>query len=256
MPDPNLDMGHLDWLKPDWPAPPWVHSVTTTRGGGVSKESFATLNLAGHVGDEPAQVEENRRRLLNTLDLKTMPLWLQQVHGAVVVDAANAKPECEADASFVSSPGMACGVLTADCLPVLLCDRGGTRVAAAHAGWRGLLGGVVENTVRAMQTPGSQLLAWLGPAIGPQAFEVGDDVREAFIAEDPKSSVAFAPSPTRRWLANIYVLARIRLARMHVEAIYGGHWCTVSDATRFYSYRRDGVTGRMASLIWLDTHHR
>ena len=212
------------------------------------------MNLAGHVGDDPARVAENRRRLLNTLGLSAMPLWLQQVHGTVVVDAATAGQACEADASFVIGPGLACAVLTADCLPVLLCDSGGTRVAAVHAGWRGLLGGIVENTVRALHCPGSQLLAWLGPAIGPQAFEVGDEVRESFIAEDPQAAAAFEPSPSRRWLANIYVLARLRLARMHVTAVYGGHWCTVSDAGRFYSYRRDGVTGRMASLIWLDTH--
>lgn len=253
MPNPNPDIGQLGWLVPEWPVPPWVRACTTTRDGGVSAGSFASLNLAEHVGDDPSHVTENRRRLLAALHLSTMPLWLQQVHGVVAVDAATVKPGCAADASFVSSPGAACAVLTADCLPVLLCDSGGTRVAAVHAGWRGLLGGVIENTVRALHCPGPQLLAWLGPAIGPLAFEVGDDVRDAFLAEDPQAAVAFEPSPAGRWLADIYMLARQRLRRVHVTAVYGGHWCTVNDGRRFYSYRRDGVTGRMASLIWLES---
>ncbi len=252
MPSPKLDGGQRGWLMPEWPAPTWVHACTTTRGGGISEGSFASLNLAEHVGDDVACVTENRRRLLEALHLPAMPLWLQQVHGTVVVDAATVKADCEADAGFAMRPGIVCAVLTADCLPLLLCDGGGTRVAAVHAGWRGLFAGVVENGVRAMQRPGSQLLAWLGPAIGPKAFEVGEEVRDAFIAEDPQAASAFAPSPGGRWLADIYLLARQRLARVQVTAVYGGHWCTVSDAARFYSYRRDGVTGRMASLIWLD----
>jgi len=252
MPKPELDGGQRGWLMPEWPAPPWVHACTTTRGGGISEGRFASLNLAEHVGDDIACVTENRRRLLEALHLPAMPSWLQQVHGTLVVDAAAVKAGCEADAGFAARPGIVCAVLTADCLPLLLCDGGGTRVAAVHAGWRGLLAGVVENGVRAMQCPGSQVLAWLGPAIGPKAFEVGEEVRNAFIAEDPQAAVAFAPSPGGRWLADIYLLARQRLARVQVTAVYGGHWCTVSDAARFYSYRRDGVTGRMASLIWLD----
>jgi purine-nucleoside/S-methyl-5'-thioadenosine phosphorylase / adenosine deaminase len=254
MPEPKLDVGQLGWLVPEWPAPPGVHACTTTRDGGVSEGRFARLNLAEHVGDDPRHVAENRRRLRDALHLSAIPLWLGQVHGAVVVDAATVRPGCEADASFVSSPGIACAVLTADCLPVLLCDRVGTRVAAVHAGWRGLLGGVIENAVLALHCPGPQLLAWLGPAIGPQSFEVGDEVRDAFMAEDPQAAIAFKPSPAGRWLADIYALARQHLARVHVTAVYGGHWCTANDAERFYSYRRDGVTGRMASLIWLDTH--
>jgi YfiH family protein len=252
MQNPKLDGGQRAWLMPEWPAPSWVHACTTTRGGGISEGSFASLNLAEHVGDDVACVTENRRRLLEALRLPAMPSWLQQVHGSGVVDAATVKSGREADASFVTHPGIVCAVLTADCLPLLLCDGGGTRVAAVHAGWRGLLGGIVENGVRALQRPGAQVLAWLGPAIGPKAFEVGEEVRDAFIAEDPQAAVAFAPSPGGRWLADIYLLARQRLARMQVAAVYGGHWCTVSDAARFYSYRRDGVTGRMASLIWLD----
>lgn len=253
MPDHTLDAQHLGWLVPEWPAPPWVRACSTTRLGGVSEGMYASLNLAEHVGDDPSHVVQNRRRLIQALHLPAMPLWLQQVHGMVVVNAAAAKPGYEADASYVNRQGIVCAVLTADCLPLLLCDDGGTRVAAVHAGWRGLLNGIIENTVCALRRPGSQLLAWLGPAIGPKAFEVGDEVRAAFIAEDPAAAVAFSPSPAGRWLADIYCLARQRLARVHVAMIYGEHWCTVSDATRFYSYRRDGVTGRMASLIWLDT---
>ncbi len=251
-PDPTIDTSHLGWLVPEWPAPSVVRACATTRLGGVSEGPYSSLNLAEHVGDAPEHVAENRRRLIAALHLPAMPAWLRQVHGTAVVNAVGAKPYCEGDASYADRPGAVCAVLTADCLPVLLCDTGGTRVAAVHAGWRGLLGGIIENAVRTLQRPGSQLLAWLGPAIGPQAFEVGEEVRAAFITEDPAAVTAFAPSPAGRWLADIYGLARRRLARVHVEAIYGGHWCTVSDGGRFYSYRRDGVTGRMANLIWLD----
>lgn len=253
MPDPALDAAHMGWLVPEWPAPLWVRACTTTRFGGVSEGTYESFNLAEHVGDDPKLVGENRRRLRMTLGLHADPLWLQQVHGTTVVDAASAKSGDEADASYALRSGPVCAVLTADCLPLLLCDSGGTRVAAVHAGWRGLLGGVVENAVRALHRPGSQLLAWMGPAIGPRVFEVGDEVRDAFIAEDPASFTAFRSSPSGRWLADIYGLARLRLASVHVDAVYGGHWCTVSDAARYFSYRRDGVTGRMASLIWLDT---
>lgn len=252
MPNPELDVVRLGWLLPEWPAPPWVRACTTTRGGGVSEASFASLNLAEHVGDNPKHVAVNRLRLLEALHLQAKPLWLNQVHGTTVVDAATVKPACEADASFASRPEIVCAVLTADCLPVLLCDGDGTRVAAVHAGWRGILAGVIENAVRALHCSGSQLLAWLGPAIGPRAFEVGNEVRDAFVAADPQAALAFEPAAGGRWLADIYMLARQRLASVHVTAVYGGNWCTVNDAERFYSYRRDGVTGRMASLIWLD----
>jgi len=250
--DPTLDASHAGWLVPEWPAPPRVHACTTTRLGGVSEGPYASLNLAAHVGDDPEQVAENRRRLLQALRLPAMPLWLQQVHGTTVVNAVGAKPDCMADASYADREGAVCVVMTADCLPLLLCSDDGTRVAAVHAGWRGLLEGVIENAVRALGSPGKRLLAWLGPAIGPGAFEVGDEVRAAFVAADPTAATAFVPSPAGRWLADIYDLARQRLACVHVDAVYGGHWCTVGDAERFYSYRRDGVTGRMASLIWLD----
>lgn len=251
--DPTLDAARLSWLVPEWPAPSWVRACTTSRIGGVSVGPYAGLNLAAHVGDAPAHVAENRRRLVKALGLPAMPTWLQQVHGTAVVNIAGVKPDREGDVAYATRPGGVCAVLTADCLPMLLCDKGGTRVAAVHAGWRGLLGGVIENAVRALQSPGAQVLAWLGPAIGPGAFEVGDEVRAAFVAEDPAAAAAFIPSPAGRWLGDLYALARRRLARVHVEAVYGGHWCTVQDAARFYSYRRDGVTGRMASLVWLDS---
>jgi purine-nucleoside/S-methyl-5'-thioadenosine phosphorylase / adenosine deaminase len=204
------------------------------------------------VGDDPIHVKENRHRLSEVLKLPTEPVWLKQLHGTHVVNAAVTEPDCEADASFTRQAGVVCAVLTADCLPVLLCDDDGERVAVMHAGWRGLLNGVIENCVRCLDCPGSRLLAWLGPAIGPTVFEVGEEVRGLFLAEDPNSSNAFQPSPRGRWFANIYALAKQRLARVHVTEVFGGKWCTMEDAERFYSYRRDGVTGRMASLIWLD----
>jgi YfiH family protein len=253
MPDPTIDIEPLGWLVPEWPAPPWVRACTTTRHGGVSAGPYASLNLAAHVGDAPKDVAENRRRLMAALHLPVMPLWLKQVHGTAVVNAIAAKPNCEGDGSYTDRPGAVCTVLTADCLPLLLCDSGGTRVAAVHVGWRGLLNGIIENAVRELCLPGVQVLAWLGPAIGPEAFEVGEEVRAAFIAADSAAVAAFRPASAGRWWADIYGLARQRLARVHVDKVYGDHWCTVNDVERFYSYRRDGVTGRMASLIWLDT---
>ncbi len=243
----------ISWLRPEWPAPPRVRACTTTRLGGVSEGPYASLNLAGHVGDDGTHVLENRRRLNTALHLPGEPLWLQQVHGVAAVDAGCGEPECEADASYTWHRDVVCAVLTADCLPVLLCDVDGGVVAAVHAGWRGLLDGVIENTVRAMDRPGSRVLAWLGPAIGPEVFEVGDEVRAAFVARAPRAAAAFQPTSAGRWLADIYQLACQRLGEVGVDAVYGGHWCTVSDPARFYSYRRDRVTGRMASLIWLDS---
>ncbi|PKM45838.1 MAG: peptidoglycan editing factor PgeF [Gammaproteobacteria bacterium HGW-Gammaproteobacteria-1] len=237
----------MDLILPTWPAPPNVHACATTRAGGVSTEPYASLNLGDHVGDDPAAVAENRARLCRELALPAEPLWLTQVHGTAVAEGAGG---C-ADASVAFGPGTVCTVMTADCLPLLLCDRAGTRVAAVHAGWRGLLAGVIEAAVARLDTPGAELLVWLGPAIGPDAFEVGEEVRAAFLAEDGGAAGAFRPSPAGRWLADIYALARRRLARCGVNAVYGGELCTYHDAERFYSYRRDGVTGRMASLIWL-----
>jgi YfiH family protein len=236
-------------ILPDWPAPLNVKSLMTTREGGVSRAPWATLNLGDHVGDDPVHVAANRARL--RAQLPAEPGWLRQVHSARVAELGrDANPE--ADASFTREQGRVCAVLTADCLPVLFCDRAGSVVAAAHAGWRGLADGVLEATVAAMQVPPGEILAWMGAAIGPQAFEVGDEVRDAFIRQHVQAAAAFVPQPTPgKWLADIYQLARIRLGHAGVQAVYGGGRCTFSEAERFYSYRRDGVTGRIASLVWL-----
>jgi len=240
-----------DWLVPDWPAPPAVRAVTTTRHGGVSHGPWASMNPADHVGDAAAAVAANRARLRRALVLPAEPVWLSQVHGVGVVDAASAGDRPAADAAWTAQPGVVCAVLTADCLPVLLADRAGRCVAAAHAGWRGLAAGVLEATVAQLPVPPRELLAWLGPAIGPAAFEVGADVRAAFVEQDAQAAGAFTPGADGRWFADLYRLGRQRLASCGVTAVYGGDWCTFLDSARFYSYRRDGTTGRMATLVWL-----
>ena len=245
-------------IIPDWPAPENVQSLQTTRTGGVSNAPYDSLNLGGHVGDAPLAVARNRM-LLEPL-LPSEPVWLQQVHGTTVANAAQADCWPAADACVSSHAGAVCAVMTADCLPVLLCDERGSVVAAAHAGWRGLCDGVIEQTVRAMHVPSGTLMAWLGPAIGAQAFEVGEEVRAAFIARQPQAAAAFVPSPPaplpqagegEKWLADIYLLARLRLNALGITRIYGGGLCTYTNSARFYSYRRDGVTGRMGTFIWL-----
>ncbi len=237
-----------DWLTPDWPAPAWVRACVTTRSGGVSLAPFDSFNLGEHVEDDPIAVAKNRQRLLSLLGCK--PAWLRQVHGTAVVQAEPGEV-LEADASWTAAPGIACTIMTADCLPVLFCDRAGTRVAAAHAGWRGLAAGVLEATLDTLAVAPDEVLVWLGPAIGAQAFEVGGEVREAFIAVHPQAAAAFDPSANPgRYMADICQLARIRLAARGVTAVYGGGFCTHSDP-RFYSYRRAARTGRFASLIWL-----
>ncbi|MEN8108554.1 MAG: peptidoglycan editing factor PgeF [Pseudomonadota bacterium] len=239
-------------IKPAWPAPPAVHALTTTRQGGVSTGAWFSLNLADHVGDDPGHVAQNRTRLIDALQLPSAPLWLQQVHGTRVIDAGNAASVPEADATYTTRTGVVCTVLTADCLPVLLCDRAGSRVAAAHAGWRGLVAGVLEATVAAMAVPADSLLAWFGPAISAPAYIVGDEVREAFMAQAAESAAAFQPAVDGDWHADLYALARQRLAAVGVSAIFGGDRCSLREPDSFYSYRRDGAaTGRMASLIWL-----
>lgn len=238
-----------DCLIPDWPAPANVRTLQTLRTGGCSPAPWNSLNLGDHVGDDPGRVAANRASLRERLPAE--PLWLNQVHGTAVVDAASAVQRVAADAAFSRRPGAVCAVMTADCLPVLFCDRAGTVVAAAHAGWRGLLDGVLENTVAAMQVPPGELLVWLGPAIGPERFEVGDEVRAAFVARDAGAAACFAAHANGKWLADIYGLARQRMAGLGVVHVSGGNACTVSDAEHYFSYRRDGVTGRMATLIWL-----
>ncbi len=239
------------WVVPDWPAPPRVRAVSTTRLGGVSTGPYVGLNLGDHVGDAPAAVAANRAALVRRLGLAGQPAWLRQVHGTAVVDAHRVGSPAEADASLAQEPGAVCAVLSADCLPVLFCDRAGGSVAAAHAGWRGLAAGVLEATVDAFDAPACELMAWLGPAIGPRRFEVGAELRALFLDQDPANVEAFAPASGGRWLADLYRLAENRLRLKGVTAIYGGGLCTYSDAQRFYSYRRERVTGRMASLIWL-----
>ena len=249
----------MDFLIPDWTnAPSNVGALSTLRCGGVSVAPYddgtggGGLNLGTHVGDEPAHVRHNRA-LLHTF-LPAEPAWLTQVHGVNVLDAASVCNAPQADASFTTQFGVVCAILTADCLPVLFCDTVGTVVGAAHAGWRGLAAGVLENTVAQMRAAGArELIAWLGPAIGPQRFEVGQDVFDAFIARDVKMSSAFQSieGTPGKYLVDIYQLARATLHSVGIVHIAGGGLCTVSDASRFYSYRRDKVTGRMASLIWL-----
>lgn len=244
-------------LRPDWALPAGVGALVTSRAGGASLPPYASFNLGSHVGDDPAAVEANRARLHAAIGAE--PLWLDQVHGCAVAEADHAVGVPAADAAVARSARRACAVLTADCLPVLFCDDAGSVVAAAHAGWRGLASGVLEETVKAMNVDPGRILAWLGPAIGPDSFEVGPEVREAFVARHPMAGIAFRPAfpgtldeTPRKWLADIYMLARIRLAAIGVERVHGGGACTFKDSRRFFSYRRDGRTGRMASLIWFE----
>ena len=241
------------WFVPDWPAPEGVRSLITTRKGGVSQGVYSSLNLGDHVGDDPVAVASNRALLRDFLVRD--PVWLEQIHGTSIIDAArfqSGDPPPQADAAFSRKAGVVCVVMTADCLPVLFCDDSGSIVAATHAGWRGLLSGVLEETVAAMGVPGKNLTAYLGPAIGRQAFEVGDEVRSAFVSVEEEAAAAFRPSLPGKWLADIYLLARQRLAGQGIEKVFGGSFCTVSEADRFFSYRRNGQTGRMASMVWLD----
>ena len=235
------------WIEPDWPAPASVRSAATLRAGGASEGVYAGLNIGDHVGDNPAHVAANRRMLREALQLPAEPLWLSQVHDAGVV-WADAPESLSADAAVTLESGVVCVVMTADCLPILLCDRAGSRVAAVHAGWRGLACGVVEAAVLAMG--GADLMAWMGPAIGPDAFEVGSEVRAAFLDRLIACKAAFRQSGDAHYRADLYQLARIVLEGVGVRQIYGGKYCTYSDPDRFFSYRRDGQTGRMATLIW------
>jgi polyphenol oxidase len=253
---------HPDWIRPDWPAPANVRAVMTTRAGGVSLPPYDSLNPASHVGDDPAAVAENRRILGQGLPAE--PVWLNQVHGRRVIEvpltpSQGEEISPEADAGLTRQPGLVCAVLTADCLPVLFCDDAGRVVAAAHAGWRGLASGVLEETVRGMNVDPGRILVWLGAAIGPDSFEVGPEVRETFVAQHAMAGIAFRPAlpgtldeAPRKWLADIYMLARIRLAAIGVERVFGGGDCTLKDSHHYFSYRRDGLTGRMASLIWFE----
>lgn len=264
-----------EWIVPDWPAPARVRAVSTTRTGGVSTGVYASLNLGTHVGDATASVEENRRRLCAELELHKQPRWLEQTHSARVATIGHlqnplAPAEVEervgvrgraeatqenrlmalADAAITRSADECCVVMTADCLPVLFCDRTGQTVAAAHAGWRGMAAGILEATVAAMRTPAEDVLAWLGPAIGAETYEVGHEVRAALVKGRPQADQAFETASTDKWLCDLYLLASQRLRHVGIRHIYGGGFCTYTDRERFFSYRRDGECGRMATLIW------
>lgn len=236
------------WITADWPAPANIHTASTLRTGGVSQNEFNSLNLGSHVNDKLPDVLENRQRIKNMLRLPSAPVWLQQTHSNQAVCANQVSTIPVADASYTTQSHIVCTVLTADCLPILLCDLQGTMIAAIHGGWRGLLNGIIENTLD--QIPNVELMAWLGPAIGVQGFEVGDNVRNAFINKSAKFCSAFKKHRSRKYCADINQIARIILTQAGVLQIYGGQYCTMYDADRFFSYRRDGQTGRMATMIW------
>lgn len=245
----------LEFIHPDWPAPSNVKALQTTRAGGGSQAPYASLNLGAHVNDDPITVAKNRQLLSSYLPSE--PVWVNQVHGVDVIDAATSNCLQNADAALTTKPNVVCVTMTADCLPVLLCDKSGTVVAAVHAGWRGLCDGVIEAAVGKMQVPPTEILVWLGPAIGPNAFEVGADVRAQFMEKDSQATLAFKPLADK-WLCNMYLIARQRLNKLGVTQIYGASehnedFCTYTDEARFFSFRRDNVTGRMASLIWLES---
>lgn len=238
------------FLKPDWPAPKNVYAATTLRTGGFSQGAFASLNMALHVGDDPELVRKNRDLVGSTLNFPSEPVWLNQVHSNIAVEVKTGMARPEADASFIDQPGVVCAVMTADCLPLLVCTREGDKIAAIHGGWRGLLNGIISNTIKMLQT--KDVLVWLGPAIGAKEFEVGAEVRQLFVEKSEAYSKAFEAKDMDKWLADIYQLARIELASLEITDIYGGGHCTVTDHEHYFSYRRDGQTGRMASFIWRD----
>jgi hypothetical protein len=268
-----MPSGYKHWLTPDWPAPANVHAATTLRTGGVSYGAYASLNPAMHVGDNADLVKQNRQCIKELLALPGDPVWLDQIHSNLAVPAIATEVLQQADASYTAEPGVVCAVLTADCLPLLACTTDGGQVAAIHAGWRGLLAGVIGNTLMAMKIPlnppfskgeasidpnpplckkgaRGDFLVWLGPAIGPDCFEVGAEVRDAFLEKSSAFTAAFKQQNNGKWLADIYQLARIDLAMLGIDKVYGGGFCTVTDHEHFYSYRRDKQTGRMATLIW------
>ncbi len=244
----------FDVLTAQWQAPSHVRAISTLRQGGVSEGCYSSLNLGAHVADDRACVERNRQRLQKRLGLVSSPVWLEQVHGCRVVELNDDTPlpGARADASFTSMPGVVCAVLTADCLPVVFCNRVGTKVAVAHAGWRGLAAGILESTIARLEEKPADILVWLGPAIGPDAFEVGEDVVDAFVDCLPVAEKAFRPVGVGKWYGDIYRLARQRLKHLGIVSVTGGGHCTYTESAKFFSYRRTGVTGRMATLVWIE----
>lgn len=266
-------MGLITFIEPTWPAPPNIRALTTTRWGGKSVHPYASFNLAKHVGDNPDHVDQNRQLLQEALSLPAEPYWLNQVHSNRVwilhpnhpesaalqrhssIQSSLNEPqslEPTADGSYTESANLVCAVLTADCLPVLLCNRQGTAVAAIHVGWRGCLGGILANAVASFKSPPEEILAWLGPAIGPKAYEVGEDLFDAFTQHNALMAKAFEPRPHQKYQANLYQLATLALESNGVKSVYGGEHCTYTENKSFFSYRREGgITGRIASLIWI-----
>jgi YfiH family protein len=279
-----MNAADLQIITPKWPAPSGVRAAFTLRTGGVSLAPYDSLNIGARIGDSPEAVAENRRRVREKLRLPAEPVWLEQVHGVQVVElgtagragmsgrqgapsdaAAGALSDVAmrgadsgelvptADAVVARDAGQVCAIRVADCMPVLFAAHDGSAVGAAHAGWRGLAGGVLEATIGRLGIPAAKLIAWMGPAIGPEHFEVGEDVRAVFTAVDLGAASAFSANARGRWQCDLYALARRRLSALGVSAIYGGGWCTFAEADRFFSYRRDGQCGRMAALIWIDS---
>lgn len=238
----------MNWIKADWPAPDYIKAGTTVRLGGVSTEPYASFNLATHVGDNLESVNQNRAKL----DVPNAPQWLEQTHSSEVVLLPSKEKVLKADAAYTSQKGVVCSVMTADCLPLLITDTQGSCVAAIHAGWRGLADGIVETTIKKLPSKPESLLVWLGPAIGPDVYEVGEEVYDAFTKTDEDAKQAFKLKSEQHWLFDIYTMATLQLNRLGITNVYGGDFCTFSDQKQFYSYRRDGVTGRMANLIWIE----
>lgn len=244
----------LDFIIPHWPAPHWIKAYTTTRHGGFSQAPFDSLNLALHVGDNLDCVMKNRQHLQSVLGLRKQLFWLKQAHGNTVISADHLTNTLTADAIYSKKEQTVCAVQTADCLPLLICSISSYCVAAIHAGWRGLNNGVIENTILALECPPRDLLVWLGPAIGPQAFVVSEDVVQAFIKKDHAAQTAFHDIGNSKWRANLYELAKQRLRKLGINTVHGGEYCTYTDPKRFFSYRREQVTGRMLSFIWINSN--
>lgn len=244
----------MNAIYPNWQAPKNIKAFTTVRTGGVSQAPFDSFNLGDHVGDLPEDVRQNRALLVEKFGLPHSPLFLTQTHSTTVIELPYVAEKVEADAVYTKHTNQVCLVMTADCLPVIFCNKDGSEVAAAHAGWRGLCDGILEETVAKFQSPASEIMVWLGPAIGPTAFQVGEEVVEQFCAFDPNAKAAFTPDCTSsgKFLGNLYQLAIQRLNKLGIQAISGGEHCTYTEQDKFFSYRREGKTGRMATLIWIE----